>query len=273
MPELPEVETTRLVLCKLLLEEKIKLVKVINNKLRYEVPKNFSIKTKNKTIKNIIRRGKFLIFDLSQNLSFISHLGMTGIFRIEKKYQHQKHDHVSFFLNNLVITYNDVRKFGFFKLQNQDKINESKHLISLGVEPLSKEFNANLLEKLLHKKSQNIKSFLMNQKYIAGLGNIYCSESLFEAGISPLKICRRISRSEIKKIVIAIKKVQRRSVKKGGTSLQNFEDPHGNIGYFSNYLKVYNRNGKSCYRCKKNVKISKLVIQGRSTFYCQKCQK
>ena len=273
MPELPEVETTRLALCEILLKEKINLVKVINSKLRYKVTSDFSPKVKKKIVLKIERKGKFLIFFLSQKLAFIAHLGMTGVFRVEKKYKPQKHDHIMFKVEKYFVIYNDVRKFGFFKLYSQERIYQSPHLKHLGIEPLTRELETSFLVKLINKKSVDIKSFLMNQRFIAGLGNIYCSEVLFSAGISPLRICNEVSHIEAKKIVLSIKKVLRRAIKNGGTSLQNFQDPNGKIGYFSNYLKVYNRKGKICLRCKKNARILKLIIQNRSTFYCKKCQK
>tara|TARA_X000000950_G_C13897804_1_gene653640 strand:- start:384 stop:1205 length:822 start_codon:yes stop_codon:yes gene_type:complete len=273
MPELPEVETTRLALCKIFLKEKIKLVRVVNDKLRYTIPESFSSKIGNKTVKRINRKGKFLIFFLSNNTVFVAHLGMTGIFRIEKNYQPQKHDHVIFFLDKLCVIYNDIRKFGFFKLEHYKNINNSQHFKSIGIEPLSEELEATWLSKILRKKSQNIKSFLMNQKYIAGLGNIYCSEALFDAKITPLKICKDLTFTQTQKMIFSIKKVLRKAIKSGGTSLQNFEDPYGNIGYFSNHLKVYNRFQEVCYRCQKDIKIIKVIIQGRSTFYCRRCQK
>ena len=273
MPELPEVETIRIALCNELLNEKIKSVQIKNNKLRYPVSRDFQLNLKDIKVKKILRRGKFLVFFLEHNISFICHLGMTGTFRIQKKYYQEKHDHVIFFLSKNVIVYNDVRKFGFLKIEDSRKVLTSKHIKNLGIEPLDKNFDSSFLENQLKQKKHCIKTFLMNQKNIAGLGNIYCSEILFDSYISPKRLSYKLKKIEIERLVFSTKKIINSAIRKGGTTIQNYLAPEGKIGYFQNNLKVYGRSEKSCPRCCDNVKIKKILIQGRSTFFCKKCQK
>ena len=273
MPELPEVETVRIALCNELLNEKIKTVQIKNNKLRYPVSRDFELNLKNIQVRKILRRGKFLIFFLEKDISFICHLGMTGTFRIQKKYDQEKHDHVIFFFSKNVVVYNDVRKFGFLKIENSTNVLNSKHIKNLGIEPLEARFDFNFLKNQLKNKKYCIKTFLMNQKNIAGLGNIYCSEILFDCGISPKRLSYKLKKAEIERLICSIKKIINSAIKKGGTTIQNYLAPEGKLGYFQNSLRVYGRSEKSCFRCSNNVKIKKIFIQGRSTFFCKKCQK
>ena len=186
MPELPEVETVKKFLDLHLLKSKILWVKIENKKLRYEIPPQICKTLINSRITKIIRRGKYLIFLLSNNFAILCHLGMTGCFRVSSSNLGRKHDHLVIGLKNKKIVFNDTRKFGFIKLYETEKIFDCSHLRQIGPEPLSKQFNMSYLKK---KKIKNIsvKSFLMNQKNVAGLGNIYCSEILFDAEIDPQK--------------------------------------------------------------------------------------
>ena len=273
MPELPEVETVRLALTDTLLKSKITKISILTKKLRFELPKEFSEKVKEVQITEILRRGKYLIINLKNKQSLLIHLGMTGLFKITRDYAFEKHDHIIFFLKDKVVTFNDIRRFGFFKIYKTQDLYQSSHLKGLGEEPLEKDFNLEYILKKTYKKKQNIKSFLMNQNNIAGLGNIYCSEALFDAFISPLRMVNEIHKNEMQGLVKSVKKILRKAIKLGGTSLKNYKSPDGSVGYFINNLKVYGRNEKYCLRCKQKTKILKIVQQNRSTFYCQKCQK
>ena len=273
MPELPEVETVRLALKKEILNEKILSVQILNKNLRYPIDSNFSNKVINKKIKKISRRGKYLILFLTKNITILLHLGMTGYFRFCKTNNPLKHDHIILDFKDKKLIYNDVRKFGFVKVYGSKNINMSEHLVKLGLEPLDEKFNINSLRKSINNSKQAIKSYLMNFKNIVGIGNIYSSEILFDSSIHPCKLSSAISDEEIERLIISTKKILRKAIKLGGTSIKDYKDPQGKIGYFKNQLKVYSRDNKPCVNCKKNVMIKKIIIQGRSTFFCEKCQK
>ena len=242
-------------------------------KLRFPIPQDFIETLQGKIIKQILRRGKYLLLNFNSDITLLVHLGMTGVFKIEKKYVPEKHDHIIFNFSSKFLIYNDIRRFGFFKIYNRKELNNSSHLIKLGIEPLKSDLNYHsFLEKILNK-SQSIKQFLMDQKNIAGLGNIYCSEILFDTKILPTRNVNDLKNFEIKKLVLSIKKVLKLAILKGGTSLRDFKEPMGKIGYFKNELKVYGLENKNCFYCKKKSKIKKIIQQGRSTFYCSSCQK
>lgn len=272
MPELPEVETIRIALSDKLLKCKILKVSLKSKKLRFEIPYNIK-KIEKKYIKKINRMGKYLIFEINSGDKILMHLGMTGFFKIQKKYMIQKHDHLIFTFKDFFLTYNDVRRFGFIKYYSEYEYSKSDHLIRLGIDPLLRSFNEKYVTEKIKNKNQSIKNFLMNQANIAGLGNIYCSEILFDSNISPFRNTKDVNIAETKKLVISTKKILSKAIKLGGTSLRDFKNPDGKLGYFKNRLKVYNRENKSCYICKDEVKIKKIYISGRSTFFCNNCQK
>ena len=273
MPELPEVETVRLALSEHLLKCKIFKVKIKSKKLRYSINKNFKNLIEGCKIISINRRGKYIIINFDNMLSLLVHLGMTGNFRFCKDYNFIKHDHLIFDFKSFFLIYNDIRKFGFLKIYDSKELIKSKHLKKLGPEPFSDEFNISYLSKSLKKRKINIKSFLMNQNIIAGLGNIYCSEVLFDSKISPRRLTNNLGANEVSNIYYSIKKILKRAINFGGTSLKDYKDPNGKIGYFKNKLMVYGKENENCSLCQKNIKIKKINQQGRSTFYCQKCQK
>ncbi len=273
MPELPEVETVRITLKKEILNEKILSIQILNKNLRYPIECNFSNKVVNQSIKKISRRGKYLILYLTKNIVILLHLGMTGYFRFCNDENFIKHDHIIFDFKEKKMIYNDVRKFGFIKVYKSENVNHSKHLVNLGLEPLDGKLNKNYLRKSINNSKQSIKAYLMNFKNIVGIGNIYSSEILFDSAIHPCKLSSAISNEEINRLIISIKKILRKAIKLGGTSIKDYKDPMGKIGYFKNQLKVYGRDNKPCVNCKKNVIIKKIIIQGRSTFFCEICQK
>ena len=246
-------------------------IRVINKKLRYEIPNNLKKKLCNNILSKIIRRGKYLIFLFSNNNTILFHLGMTGTFRLSRSATIRKHDHIIFFFKNSSLIYNDIRKFGFLKFYKHDEVNLSSHLINLGPEPLGKNFSHKYIEKNI-KKNTNIKNLLMNQGFVAGLGNIYCSEILFEARINPKKIAKNLNNQEIRNLKDSTKKILKKAISYGGTTIKNFIVSDQEIGYFKNKLNVYGKNKFGCKRCGTDKIIKKILQNGRSTFFCPGCQ-
>ena len=195
---------------------------------------------------------------------------MTGFFRIERTYEFRKHDHLIFNFTKKNLVFNDIRKFGFVKIFNDKEIFKCSHLKHLGPEPLSSKFCYKYFKKNLNRKT-NIKNLLMNQSFVAGLGNIYCSEILFRSNVKPTRPIRLIKDYEIYKIVKSVKEILLNSIKLGGTTIKNFVVSDEKIGYFKNNLMVYGRNEMNCFKCKN--KIAKITQSGRSTFFCSQCQK
>ena len=287
MPELPEVEVVKKSLESKLKNLTIKRVFINNNKLRYKIDNKKFAKIKGLKIFSIKRRSKYLLINLEQNITILAHLGMTGkffIFDKNKKYKtsfyyslkknDSKHDHLTFFLNKgFKLIYNDLRKFGFIKLFKSQNIYECNHLKSLGPEPLSKDFNRIYINNYFINKKTKIKDLLMNQKFIAGLGNIYCNEILFLCKISPNRITKQVNKQEISKITIFTKKILKRSISKGGSSIKDFASTEGESGNFQQAFNVYNREKKKCKTKKCVGIIKKISISGRSSFFCPRCQK
>lgn len=272
MPELPEVETVKIALSSHFLKCKINKVEIDKKKLRFILPINSIKLLKGDILCKISRRGKYLLFYFKSRNVLLVHLGMTGVFKIMDKLKTEKHDHIFFRFGKRYLIYNDVRRFGFFKVYNTTNIFKCSHLINLGLEPFDKNFKKSQLILKMKNKSQNLKQFLMNQNNIAGLGNIYCSEILYDCKISPLRKVKDIDDFEVSKILKSTREILRNAIKSGGTSLKDYRSPSGEVGYFKNELKVYNQENKYCLSCKKKSKIKKIIIQGRSTFFCEVCQ-
>ena len=271
MPELPEVETVRVFLENNIVQKKTLSIKIENKNLRFQISQEIPEKLHNEMITKILRRGKFLIFLYSNKYSLLLHLGMTGYFRISNKYSRIKHDHIKFFFKDKVLVFNDIRKFGFIKLYNKDDINSSKHLINLGPDAMGENFSINYFCKNKERKT-NIKNLLMNQNFVSGLGNIYCSEILFDAKINPSRCSSSLKKFEIEKIIVSAKKILKTAINMGGTTIKNFIVSDEKIGYFKNRLMVYGRENLVCIRCKNNNYIKKIKHSGRSTFFCSVCQ-
>ena len=287
MPELPEIEIVKRSLLKKINKTTITNIGIKNKKLRYKLPCNFSKKLKNLKILNISRRSKYLIFYF-RNKILLAHLGMTGKFFILRKKDRkiyktsfyynlnikEKHSHFFFILNNgLILIYNDVRKFGFFKLYNTLDLNKIKFLTKLGPEPLSNSFNEKYFEKKISNKIKNIKNLLMDQSFISGLGNIYVNEVLFLSRVNPLRRCSKLKITDIKNIILNIKKVLKISIYRGGSSIKDFEDAQGQKGSYQQLFNVYGLENAKCSRLRCNGKIKKIFISNRSSFYCSRCQK
>ena len=288
MPELPEVEVVKKSLNRLISNLSIKKI-VINTKfLRFFVDAKEMQKIVNSKIISIKRRAKYLLFSLSNNYTILFHLGMTGKFIIidskkkrlktsfyyELSEKNSKHNHLIFeFKKNIKLIYNDVRKFGFVKIKKTSEINKINHLVILGPEPLSKLFNYKYFVNYITNKKKPIKSLLMDQNFVAGLGNIYVNEILFLSGIHPKKFINKLSKKKIKKVILNIKQILRSAIIKGGSSIKNFNDTQGKSGKFQQFFNVYGRDGNRCAKYKCNGMIKKIKQSSRATFYCDICQK
>ncbi|MDH5435523.1 MAG: bifunctional DNA-formamidopyrimidine glycosylase/DNA-(apurinic or apyrimidinic site) lyase [Gammaproteobacteria bacterium] len=270
MPELPEVETTRLGIVSHLKGKKINLVNVYQPALRWPVPANLSRLIKNKTINDITRRGKYLLFHFD-NGTMLIHLGMSGSLRLSSNLSSpDSYEHVEFIIGNEYgLRLRDPRRFGAVLWASGNPL-QHPLLEKLGPEPLEKDFTHHYLYDKSRQRKVSIKDFLMNSHIVAGLGNIYVNESLFVAGIRPTRITRKITLNESKRLVIAIRKILKKSLKAGGTTLRDFSGSSGEPGYFKQQLLIYGRDGENCNQCKT---IIKRIKQGqRSSFYCPKCQ-
>jgi len=268
MPELPEVETTKNGLAKLLINKTITKVEIFNPSLRWSVDKSIITKLNSRTIKSFSRRGKYILINLNQGHLMI-HLGMSGkINVVDINEPLKKHDHFLLHFNKKVMRFNDPRRFGsIFYLETLDH----KLLNSLGVEPLEDSFHENYLFEISRNKTQNIKAFIMDSKIVVGVGNIYACESLYMAGINPKTKANKISKLRFINLTNKIRLVLKKAIQAGGTTLQDFAKVDGKPGYFSQELSVYGRENENCFNC--NGKIKRIVQNQRSTFYCPKCQK
>ena len=287
MPELPEVEIVRQSLAKNIKGKKINKVLVRNRNLRFKLKPYFENKLKNQFISNIQRFSKYIIIML-QNKSFcLIHLGMSGTIHVIKKkkkslftntsFYHspilpKKHNHIEFFFNDTKLIYNDPRRFGFF-LFIEDKKNLKNIFKNYGPEPFDKKFNLNYLINFLRGKKKDIKGFLLDQKFVSGIGNIYASEILYSSKINPLTPAKNLYKSQLKKIIKNSKEILFRAIKEGGSTIRDFKNTTGNIGQFQKKFKVYGRDKKNCKRLNCIGTIDKIIQSNRSTFYCKICQK
>ena len=286
MPELPEIEIVKRSLFKMINKAKIIDIKINNKNLRYKIPNTFSKDLIGEKILRISRRSKYLIFHFEKKL-LLAHLGMSGklllmrsgdntIFKTSFYYDLNilwNHNHIYFILNNgLVLIYNDVRRFGFFKLYNTTQLNKIIFLKKLGLEPFSKKFGIKYFEKFVQNRKKNIKNLLMDQTFVSGLGNIYVNETLFMSKIYPLRACSSLNRKEIKNLIFNIKKILKFSISKGGSSVRDFQNTLGKSGNFQQFFHVYGQKNKKCSRISCKGKIKKITISNRSSFYCNRCQ-
>ena len=269
MPELPEVETTKRGLEPLILNRRILSAHIYKKKLRWEIPSHLIETLKQKTIHNISRRAKYLLIELSDG-QLVIHLGMSGSMSVAPSSEPlKKHHHFELKLDNFTsIRFHDPRRFGSILWQDND--NQLKLLSDLGPEPLSYDFNDEVLYYASTGRSKNIKSFIMDSKVVVGVGNIYASESLFLAGISPKRVSGKTSKSRYEILTKSIKKILTDAINNGGTTLNDFSNVDGSPGYFAQILSVYDREGMPCMRC--NGKIKRIIQNQRATYYCPKCQ-
>jgi len=269
MPELPEVETTRRGLEPLITDKKIVSIHIYKKKLRWEIPSHLKSTLNNQTVKAISRRAKYLLVQFEHG-QLVMHLGMSGSIRVVPSSEPlKKHEHFEIKLDNSTsLRFHDPRRFGSVLWQ---KPNETISLLkNLGPEPLSYEFDNNSLFKSSIGKSKNIKTFIMDSNVVAGVGNIYASESLFLAGISPKRKAGKTSKNRFIILTESIRSVLSDAINNGGTTLNDFSNVDGNPGYFSQVLSVYGRDNMPCIRC--SGKIKKIIQNQRATYYCPKCQ-
>ncbi len=269
MPELPEIETICTGLQSLKNE---RITKVFRSQKTLRIPSSLDLQEMvGAEFLKISRKARYLIFDLSNKKSLVMHLGMSGRVILEKKFYQLKHDHFSCELSGgSCLTFNDTRRFGFVDLVESNKLQYHKMLCNLGCEPLSPGFNFSYLREKLQDKRMNIKTSMMDNKIVVGVGNIYISESLFDAKISPLQSACDLRDNELKRLVASIKKILAQAIESGGSSISDYVDSNGKSGKFQNKFKVYGRDGLVCTSC--DGLIQKIIQNGRSSFYCKKCQ-
>lgn len=291
MPELPEVETVRMGLLPVMEGRRITHAETRRGDLRVPFPNDFAGRLTGRKVKKLWRRAKYILGDLDSGETLVIHLGMSGRMSVHVAgdtrklgtYVHDmgdptvgthKHDHVVFDTDAPArIVFNDHRRFGLMLLVETDALDEHKLFKGLGVEPLSGDFDVAYLTKGLKGKKTPIKSALLDQRVIAGLGNIYVCEALFRARISPKRLAAKVRPDQIKLLVPAIKAVLEQAVKAGGSSLRDHKQTDGDLGMFQHSFAVYGRAGEPCPAkgCKGTIK--RIVQAGRSTWYCPSCQK
>lgn len=279
MPELPEVETIKEALKKSVQGARIDTVIVKNRKFRIQIPADFEESIKNAIISKIYRRAKYLIFELNNGNSIIWHLGMSGRIKIinTPNYDIEKHDHIIITTNKDTLIYNDARRFGLATYSKTASINDCSVFKNIGIDPFDKNLTPEYLLNKLKNKKTPIKIALLDQHIINGIGNIYASEALFEAGISPLRESNSISVEEASLLIESIIKTLTKAIKAGGSTLRDYRKPDGSIGYFQNQHCVYNKEGQRCPNCICNLNstggIIRITQDGRSTYYCKTKQK
>ncbi|MFK0573830.1 bifunctional DNA-formamidopyrimidine glycosylase/DNA-(apurinic or apyrimidinic site) lyase [Endozoicomonas sp.] len=271
MPELPEVETTRRGIEPHIEGHRVQEVIVRESRLRWPVPDNINKILSGKTILHVKRRAKYLLLDTGSG-HLIVHLGMSGSLRVLKTDQPVgKHDHIDIiFTDGQRLRYTDPRRFGAV-LWSEIPLNEHKLLKNLGPEPLDSEFTTERLYQMSRGKKQPVKTFIMDNKVVVGVGNIYASEALFKAGIRPDRACGKISRNRYERLVQSIKVTLTKAIEQGGTTLRDFVGGDGKPGYFKQELAVYGRADQPCLTCGKT--IQEIKLGNRSSCYCRNCQR
>lgn len=267
MPELPEVETVVRQLCPLLQEEKIRSVLVYDKKLKH----SFMAKLPGAKIENVRRKGKYIVLCLKnankKNFFLVFHLRMTGRLQISGlKEGEKKHLRLQLLLQKKKLQFVDLRRFGTVEF-----FDSWEEIPCRGLDPTLEEFTLDTFSSLVSSVRQATKIWLMRQDKLLGVGNIYASEILFAAGVSPFKFCSKLKEKEIKEIYFQTKKILALAIKNCGTTFSDFQDAHGLTGKYQKFLKVYDREKERCRKC--NSLIKRVKQGGRSTFYCSKCQK
>ena len=269
MPELPEVESVRRSLLPLV-GRRIKAVDVFEPRLRRRVAADFAARVVGRTIAAIDRRGKYLLFHLTDDEFILAHLGMSGALLLQPLgTPAQSHDHVRFQLSGGdQLTYNDPRRFGLLRLARRGDCVE---LDNIGPDPLAATFSVAELAALARGRKKPVKNLLMDQRALGGIGNIYANEILFYARIRPGRGAHRLTRRELRRLFRATRGVLATAVRLGGSSISDYRDGSGRPGYFQQRLRVYDRAGQPCVRCRTAVR--RTVHAGRSSFYCPTCQR
>ena len=272
MPELPEVESLRRSLEPHVCGKILQSIDVHFPKLRWEIPQSALAELcKGKPrLQSLERRAKYLLFKFEDGGVLMSHLGMSGQWLVDQKYEAGKHMHVVLYFEGKTLIYRDPRRFGMLDVTCSADLMGHPRLVDLGPEPLSAEFSTEVSWPLVHAAKVPIKVWLMNAKNVVGVGNIYASEALYLAGIRPATRAHRVQKYRFSKLVEIVKQVIAQAIESGGTTLQDYRNANGDIGGFQSRLKVYGREGEPCYAC--GTLIRKVVLGQRSTFYCPRCQ-
>ena len=280
MPELPEVETVRRGLEPHLVNARLQVVTQNRLDLRFPLPARFAERLTGAKVLELRRRAKYLLAPLDTGETWVTHLGMTGRFTIggqtPGRFHNQaggveKHTHLVIQTDRgREITFNDARRFGYMDLIATDVLDQHPWFKGLGPEPLGEDFNAKALAAAIHGRKQSIKVTLLDQRIVAGLGNIYVCETLFRARIDPRRSAGDLKPREIKTLVEAVKAVLAEAVDAGGSTLRDYRSADGELGYFQHRFRVYGREGETCPDCKGT--IERIVQGGRSTFFCPACQ-
>jgi formamidopyrimidine-DNA glycosylase len=293
MPELPEVETVRRGLQPVMEGSKIVKAEIRRKDLRFPFQKDFAARLTGQTVTGLGRRAKYLMADLGSGDVLLMHLGMSGSFRVIKddeksvpgQFHHPRgkngaHDHVVFHMSSgAAVIFNDPRRFGYMKIIARKAIEDEPLLRGLGPEPLGNEFDAKMLAHSCANKKTSLKAALLDQRVVAGLGNIYVCEALFRAQLSPRRLAATLATKKgeptdhAKRLVTAIHAVLNQAIKAGGSSLRDHRQTSGELGYFQHSFQVYDREGEKCQTAGCNGIVKRFTQNGRSTFWCPKCQK
>lgn len=280
MPELPEVETVRRGLARALVGRRIARVNVRRRALRVSLPKDFERRLHGARVERVDRRAKFLLVRLEGGTVLVAHLGMSGRMRLfaAPAPVPERHDHVEIETDEgVILRFNDPRRFGLMTLIPEEKLAAHKWFCALGPEPLAPGFDGESLAKRLSGRKTSLKAALMDQRTVAGLGNIYVCEALFRAGLSPLRKAGTVKGPRAAALARAIRDVLETAIAAGGSSLRNHRRPDGELGYFQHAFAVYDREGKPCPGCicdvAKTGGVRRKVQGGRATFYCPRQQR
>jgi formamidopyrimidine-DNA glycosylase len=293
MPELPEVETVRRGLQPVMEGAKIIKAEARRKDLRFPFQKDFTSRLQGQTVTGLGRRAKYLMADLTSGDVLLMHLGMSGSFRVQRgegsrapgdfhyaRSEDRAHDHVVFHMSSgAAVVFNDPRRFGYMKIIARSELEDEPLLQGLGPEPLGNAFDADMLARSCHNKKTSLKAALLDQRVVAGLGNIYVCEALYRAHLSPRRLAATLSTRKgettdhARHLVKEIHAVLNQAIKAGGSSLRDHRQTSGELGYFQHSFQVYDREGEKCRTPRCGGTIRRFNQNGRSTFWCPKCQK
>ncbi len=293
MPELPEVETVRRGLAEVMEGRRIEWIEVRRHDLRIPVPDDFGERLRGRTLEKLGRRAKYIVGEFDDGTILLAHLGMSGRMIIETPDDmteksasntpgdfahdpgnHAKHEHIVFHVGNgTVIRFSDPRRFGLMTLTDRENFADHKLIRHLGPEPTGEDFTGSVLAARLQGKRTPIKAALLDQRVVAGVGNIYACEALFAAGLSPLRQAATVQGRRADRLAMAVRDVLADAIAAGGSSLRDHVAPTGELGYFQHSFKVYGRTGEPCPGCDCGQSVQRIVQSGRSTFYCTKRQR
>ncbi|MGH7035034.1 MAG: bifunctional DNA-formamidopyrimidine glycosylase/DNA-(apurinic or apyrimidinic site) lyase [Stellaceae bacterium] len=277
MPELPEVETVMRGLARVLEGKRLIRLELGRPDLRRAIPADLARRIENRRVLRFSRRAKYILAHFEDDGILIAHLGMSGRLVIvppAAALPRAKHDHAVFaFEDGTELRFNDARRFGLLDFATESGLAGHPRFLHLGTEPLSNDFNGPALAFLLKDKKTSIKAALLDQRLVAGLGNIYACEALYMACLSPLRLAGTVQRERAERLAAAIRDVLSRAIAAGGSSLRDYVQASGELGYFQHHWAVYGKEGEACPGCDCRARIRRIVQGGRSTFYCAKRQR